>query len=407
MDLPLSGGPRETGLVVGAFQTAGALLVALLLRLLARSTPDRFVTHWSLAWAFLAAALVSLNLWLLPGADWAHRPALAAHCGFEYLFGFYLWVGCRAFARGVGPARSDVRLLAPVVAFGVLGPLLLPDPRLVFPVHAAVLCGFCLLALLATLRARPEARQTAVGLWLVQAALVGLVALFGHHAAAGWASGGNPDRPFSTLHHSALFDGLVQTLLAFGAVVIGTDAVRRALEAANRELAETNRKLTEASEQLAVAARTDPLTGLLNRRAYDALLADRAARPFAGSVAVIDLNDLKPINDAHGHAAGDAAIRHVARALQSHFRITDAVFRIGGDEFLAVLEGGRAAELAGRLEAVDAALQGVRLPGVADPVDLVIAWGLADFDAPDQIPAAVARADAAMYECKARRKAAA
>ena len=62
-------------------------------------------------------------------------------------------------------------------------------------------------------------------------------------------------------------------------------------------------------------------------------------------MAVVDLNFLKQINDTSGHAAGDAAIMHVARALRTHFRITDPIFRVGGDEFLVILEGGRSADL--------------------------------------------------------------
>jgi diguanylate cyclase (GGDEF)-like protein len=122
-------------------------------------------------------------------------------------------------------------------------------------------------------------------------------------------------------------------------------------------------------------------------------------------VAALDLNDLKKLNGAHGHAAGDAAIQHVARALRSVFRITDPVFRLGGDEFLAVMEGGRSDELARRLATLDGALRGVRLPGVPGAVDLVVAWGLADFDAAADLEAAVERADQAMYAQKARRKA--
>ena len=78
---------------------------------------------------------------------------------------------------------------------------------------------------------------------------------------------------------------------------------------------------------------------------------------------------------------------------------------MGGDEFLVVMEGGRSAELAGRLVAVDAALRGLRLPGVPGPSDVVLAWGMADFDAPDGFEPAVARADQEMYACKTRRKA--
>ena len=114
--------------------------------------------------------------------------------------------------------------------------------------------------------------------------------------------------------------------------------------------------------------------------------------------------DLKRLNDALGHAAGDAAIRLVARALRAQFRIADPVFRIGGDEFLVILEGGRSADLAGRMDSLDTALRQQRLPGLSEPVDLVVAWGMADFDGPQGFPEALARADAAMYECKARRK---
>ncbi|MDB5312736.1 MAG: hypothetical protein JWO38_6938 [Gemmataceae bacterium] len=402
---------KEASLVATTFQTAGTVLIALLLRLLTRGVPGRFLDYWSVAWAGLSVALVSLNLAFLLGqlfptpAAWLTRPALAAYCVCEYVFGFYLWAGCRAFARGTEIHRSDWLLLVPPVVFGLVAPAYLPHINVLFPFHAAVFAGFCLLAGLTTIRLRPDNRQTMIGLRLLQVALAGLVLLFGHYAGVmGWLAVRERQTDLHYLHYSSLYDGLVETLLAFGMVVLGTDGVRRMLEAANRELAETNRRLAEASDQLAAAARTDPLTGLLNRRAYDGLLADRAGTPFAGSVGMVDLNFLKRTNDAHGHAAGDAAIQLVARALRARFRITDPVFRMGGDEFMVILEGGRASELANRLSSTDAALRGLRLPGVAGPVDLVIAWGTADFDSAANFPAAVSRADQEMYSCKARRK---
>lgn len=403
---------KEVSLVVTTFQTAGTLLIALLLRLLTRGIPGRFLHYWSRAWVALAVGLVTLNLSfvlapLVPEnmVGLVRRPALAAYCVFEYVFGFYLWAGCRVYAGGGELRRPDLWLLALPSGFGLIAPAFLTDINVLFPFHAALFGGFCALALLATIRFRPDGRQTAIGLWLVRGALAGLALLFWHYAVVmGWLLTHKPQADFNYLHYSALFDAGVETVLAFGMVVLASDSVRRALEEKNRELAETNRRLAEASEQLEVAARTDPLTGLLNRRAYDAMLAGRADGPFAGSVAVVDLNHLKRMNDAHGHHAGDAAIQLVARSLRGHFRISDTVFRMGGDEFLVVLEGGRSAELAYRLEAVDASLRGLRLPGVGHPTDLVIAWGMSDFDTAADFPAAVARADQAMYACKARRK---
>ncbi len=399
-------------LVVTTFQTAGTLLIALLLRQLTRGIPSRFLHYWAMGWVAFAVGLVSLNLSVLviplvPDSfePLIRRPALGAYAVFQYVFGFSLWAGCRAYARGTSLSRRDWWLFAPAVAFGVIAPAYLTDINVLFPFHAGVFGGFCLLAFLATLSCHPDARQTLIGLRLTQLALIGLVILFWHYAVViGWQLNQLPPRDLEYLHYSALYDALLETLLGFGMVVLGTDSVSRALESKNKELAETNRRLAEASEQLAIAARTDPLTGLLNRRALDAMVSERINLPFAGTLAAVDLNDLKQLNDLYGHAAGDAAIQLVARALRAQFRITDPVFRLGGDEFLVILEGGHASELSGRLVALDTALRGLRLPGVPTTVDLVVSWGMADFDAPSRLLEAFAAADLEMYVCKVRRK---
>jgi diguanylate cyclase (GGDEF)-like protein/PAS domain S-box-containing protein len=96
----------------------------------------------------------------------------------------------------------------------------------------------------------------------------------------------------------------------------------------------------------------DPLTGLLNRRAYDsalrAHLESPAGREGAGGVIVLDLDDFKQVNDTLGHSAGDDLIGRVAHALSSRLRSEDVIARLGGDEFAILLRGGGEAEL-GRL----------------------------------------------------------
>jgi diguanylate cyclase (GGDEF)-like protein len=286
--------------------------------------------------------------------------------------------------------------------FALAAPALAPSLQDLFPFHSG-LCGFfMLMSLLATLSTRPATRLSATGLRLTQAALAGLVILFWWYAAMPNrlpAPPQDPARELFVLHFSPLYDGLVVTFLSFGTVILATDHARRELE-------ERNKQLAELTAQLELAARTDPLTGLLNRRAFEAMLADRANTPFAGSVAVVDVNFLKVLNDKHGHKAGDAAIQFVARALRSHFRITDPIFRLGGDEFLVVLEGGQASELMGRLESVDRALRSVRLPGVDGSTHVSVAWGMVDFEGASDLPVAIERADAEMYRRKAERKAA-
>lgn len=96
--------------------------------------------------------------------------------------------------------------------------------------------------------------------------------------------------------------------------------------------------LDSAIRSLENEAARDPLTGILNRRTCSARLEGDLARsrrsgvPF--SIAIFDLDDLKSINDNHGHAAGDAALRHFAYALGQATREGDWVSRWGGDEFL-------------------------------------------------------------------------
>jgi len=404
---------KHTSLVVTTFETAGTLLIALLLRLLTRGIPARFLYYWSLGWVALAAGAVcqTLSFLIAPhlsleDAVYLRRTAVAFYSVFQCAFGFYLWAGSRAYARSTEVGGRDWWLLVAPASSGFIAPLFITNTDLLFPFHSAVVGGFGLLALLTTTSLRPQALQTVIGLRMTQAALAGIALLFWHYTlVVGWVLNQVPRPDFEYLHYTALYDGLVEILLGFGMVILGTDSVRRELESKNRELADTNRRLAEVSEELAVAARTDALTGLLNRRGLEAWLIERMGQPFSGSLAVVDMNDLKKLNDSVGHLAGDAAILHVARSLRDQFRVTDPIFRLGGDEFLVILEGGQSVDLATRMEALDASLRGLRLPGVATPTDVVIAWGTSDFQSFAEFDLANHRADAAMYECKSRRKA--
>ena len=333
------------------------------------------------------------------------RPAVAAYAFFQCGFGFYLWAGCREYARGVSLRPGDWWLFGVPAACGLLAPAIISNTDLLFPFHSAVVGGFGLLALLSTLKFEPEARQTAIGMRMTQAALGGIALLFWHYTlVVSWVINQIPRPDLEYLHYTALYDGLVEILLGFGMVVLGTDSVRRELESKNRELAQTNKRLAEASEELAHAALTDPLTGLLNLRGLNAMLADSTDRAFSGCLAVVDMNDLKKLNDSIGHATGDAALLHIARALRGQFRVTDPIFRTGGDEFLVILEGGHARDLGDRLERLDQTLRGLRLPGIPIPVDVVVAWGMSDFQSHTDFDNAKHRADLAMYECKSKRK---
>ncbi|MFG2105826.1 GGDEF domain-containing protein [Micromonospora chersina] len=138
----------------------------------------------------------------------------------------------------------------------------------------------------------------------------------------------------------------------------------------------------------------DPLTGLANRAGLADAWAQLAA--LGPWVVVVDLDGFKPVNDTHGHAAGDLVLTAVASRLRS---VHGVAARLGGDEFAALLLETNPAAAARRLAAAIAAP--VRLPsGVA--VSVTASIGLAPAS-PAGLAAALADADAAMYRAKTTR----
>lgn len=158
----------------------------------------------------------------------------------------------------------------------------------------------------------------------------------------------------------------------------------------------TDRRLREAD--LVDRARRDPLTGLPNRT----LLLERLAATPTGVVAYLDLDDFKPVNDAYGHAVGDAVLTRLAERMRGSLRADDLLARVGGDEFVAVLQADPAVAQASvaRLQAVVA--EPVRIDGLS--LRLSVSAGLAVVVDGDW-RAALDAADAAMYDGKRGRAA--
>ncbi len=153
------------------------------------------------------------------------------------------------------------------------------------------------------------------------------------------------------------------------------------------------------------AARTDPLTGLLNRRGFaEALAASRAAEP-RGILAFLDMDGLKQLNDTHGHAAGDAAIQALAARLTADARPGELAARLGGDEFALWLPGADIA--AARLRCGVLGRPGP-LPGrpEAGPAAVAASLGFAEAGPGRTAEALIAAADVEMYARKRRRRAA-
>ena len=167
----------------------------------------------------------------------------------------------------------------------------------------------------------------------------------------------------------------------------------------------TERRRAEA--ELRRLADHDPLTGLLNRRAFDAAFAQAVARyrpERTGAVLLVDVDDFKLVNDTVGHACGDRLLVSLAGILTRMTRPGDLVGRFGGDEFIVLVDdasGERVSEIARRLiEAVDR----LRFEDGGRSLECRVTIGACILDGSVPAETAYARADGALYQAKARGK---
>jgi diguanylate cyclase (GGDEF)-like protein len=151
---------------------------------------------------------------------------------------------------------------------------------------------------------------------------------------------------------------------------------------------------------------TDPLTGLLNRRAVEKRLAEDAVRVRRGgtklTLAVVDVNDFKSMNDTYGHQVGDACLRHVADVIRRNIRQSDWLARWGGDEFVLALHDASpfaATELVLQRIVNDLKSSPARLPH-GDELVLTITIGARQYSGETDLRDLLAQADEAMYEAK-------
>jgi diguanylate cyclase (GGDEF)-like protein len=179
--------------------------------------------------------------------------------------------------------------------------------------------------------------------------------------------------------------------------------LRRHAEAA---LCEVQDQLENLLEKERALSRIDPLTGLANRRAFYEILETekqrclRYQRPF--SLAYIDLDNFKRINDTRGHTVGDLVLTTVAELIRSHVRTTDTVARLGGDEFAILLpetDPNGVRQLLSKLH------QRLRVELQNAGFDVSMSVGAATFlNAPDSVDDIVRTADELMYSAKSHGK---
>ncbi len=230
------------------------------------------------------------------------------------------------------------------------------------------------------LAAAREVRLVVVGLGLVAAVLVMLI--------SGWMAG-RISRPLQQIANAAQsiergelgarIPGLSRAsteLRRLASALQGmTQALqdgKSALQQANSSLEERVRErtaaLAQANQELEALARRDGLTGLLNRRSADERLSLELARHLRHGhdlcVLMVDVDHFKRINDEHGHAMGDLALREVASCLAAQCRATDVVARFGGEEFIVLLPDTSPTAARRVAEKLRAAVASLQVPGL-------------------------------------------
>jgi diguanylate cyclase (GGDEF)-like protein len=159
---------------------------------------------------------------------------------------------------------------------------------------------------------------------------------------------------------------------------------------------------------LEAAIDIDPLTETLNRRGFERELKRSLAyvKRYGATAALIflDLDDFKPVNDRHGHAAGDAVLKAIAAALCSRVRASDVVARIGGDEFAVLLWNISAADARAKAAALEAAAYATPVVWGRSTLAVGASAGVTVCGPTDSAAEVLARADAEMYARKAERQ---
>ena len=178
------------------------------------------------------------------------------------------------------------------------------------------------------------------------------------------------------------------------------------VERLRARLAEARRQIADLKQH----ADTDVLLDIQNRRGFERELRRSLAyvKRYHATAALLylDVDRLKPINDRHGHAAGDAALKAIAGELLAHVRMSDIVARIGGDEFGIVLWNLGPADAEKKARALEAAVDALHLSVRGRTLRLGVSAGVTMLKQADETADVLMRADAAMYRRKEARRAA-
>ena len=320
-----------------------------------------------------------LALYVAAGTIPARVAVAYGGAGFAFCLVYALFA-----ASGLNLHLRDPRMTAPSVLWGVLAQLLVVAmaPQITFPYIVNLFTVFAFGMLWVRVR-------EAAAVWTLAIAGTGAVLYLGE-GRLGVAGANTFELALSWLFLSVILSrSLLLTLYA---------------NRLRARLGESRRKLASALDQIQELVHYDELTRAFNRRSLMARLGEELSRserthvPF--SVAMIDLDHFKSVNDGFGHVIGDEVLRTLAALAQAAMRKTDIFGRYGGEEFLMILTASGKAGAASAVERVCAAAASHDWGSIAPGLKVTLSAGLAEYRHGETLEPLIKRADAALYGAK-------
>jgi diguanylate cyclase (GGDEF)-like protein len=379
----------KVGLII---QLTGVFLITILSLFLRRSLKVVALKYWTMAWLCLSFSLICLRL-AFSYDDYSNVLFSFYFLG-EYVFGFLLVIGCISLEKDYQLKVRHEFFILPFFLVAFVLPYLGTDFNLIFNLHSLILSLFFAAAFFAL---RKSATKT-FG-WKVMNVALGMLAIDFLQYFVVFTARQYIDFNTEYLTYNPIIDLVLQMMMGFGMVIV-------LLEQVLSEVQRANAKLQKAHETMEQIAHIDPLTTAFNRHAFHGYIKGQGEeeKAVSGCVGFFDIDNLKPINDLYGHAAGDMAIRAVARAIREFIRPEDLIFRWGGDEFFVIMIGLSADSANKRMRKIDELLTDIMIEGAYRPLTIGVSHGFKDFADFSELDKAMNDADAEMYRLKQERK---
>jgi diguanylate cyclase (GGDEF)-like protein len=389
-------------------QMAAVILLVMLFMLLRRHASRRpYFFAWSNAWLAFAVALIAVvaRFYVFPVAfgpgfesgGWANI------CYLVYQFGKLAFIvlllrGTLLYLKGLShPVLGLMRWLWAVIgAFTLISVTFSPTLHAIMfwqGLCNVVVYSFCTVAMLSLPAPRRSLGTRTTGivlaaslaLWLVYLAALLEDVIPGAHIGLNLRSLLNGPNNY--------LDLTLCMLLAFGMVLVLFEDAKREIDTAHHEL-------RIAHEQLLHESLLDSMTGAYNRRAFNEGAGLEDAHGTFGTLVVLDMDNLKDVNDIYGHKYGDALLKHFATVMRAGLRPSDKLYRLGGDEFLVVMPRAVASIAGQRIQELIATAPALKVADSGALIKLRASVGAANFSSVENIEIALHEADRSMYAQK-------